>query len=81
MNNDDILEKAQEAIRLGERTRILFEIIMSELGMNYENTQKEVWIKLAEVQRDYEEAVNTVRSIVHENGKKTHQKEGVSVSN
>jgi len=64
MSKFETLEAAQDAIRIGERSRILFEMLLSEIGMDFENTHSEVWIKLRSVQEDYEEAIRSITEII-----------------
>lgn len=47
------LEILQAQIRQGERTRILWEMLMSELGCTYDDTDKTVFTKLIQVQNAY----------------------------
>lgn len=83
----ETLEEAQRAIRTGERARILFEMLLSEIGLEFENTHSEVWIKLREVQEDYESAIKHLSTIIkqthiHRGSADIHPNEqGVSVSN
>lgn len=76
MSKFKTLEAAQEAVRIGERSRIIFEILLSELGLEWENNAQ-IWHKLREVQNDYEEAIKMLGLLI----KETHRQEGVSVSN
>lgn len=70
----DNLDLAQEAIKKGERAKVLFELLLSEIGC-IENVGKEFWNKLKETQDEYNEAIKMLASIVQYNGvKKTHQK-------
>jgi len=87
MSKFETLEEAQRAIRIGERSRILFEMLLSEIGLEFENTHSEVWIKLREVQQDYEDAIKSLgemikQSHIHRGSADIHPNEqGVSVSN
>lgn len=72
----DQISLAQEAIKKGERTRVLFEILLSELGMSFENTHREVWDKLKETQQEYEESIELMSTIIRENA--TRNNVGVS---
>lgn len=81
MNSSEVLEQAQKAIQTGERTRILFEMLLSEIGLTFENTNVEIWNRLQETQKDYEDAVKTMAMIINDTRKNTPEKEGVSVSN
>jgi len=64
MSKFETLEEAQRAIRIGERSRILFEMLLSEIGLEFENTHSEVWIKLRDVQQDYEDAIKSITEII-----------------
>lgn len=61
---DQEFEQAQECIRIGERSRILFEMLLDQLGMTYENHRDEVWAKLSDTQERYNEAVRMLSEIV-----------------
>lgn len=75
MSEETILSQAQEAIKQGERTRILFEILMSELGLDLEeSTVQDVFNKLKETQEAYENAVKTFAVAI----KHHHSNNGVS---
>lgn len=61
---------AQEAVKKGERTRILLEILLSEIGMDFENTGDEVFAKLQQVHEEYQEAIKNLAVLM----KNTHLK-------
>jgi len=54
----EYMEKMQEKVTKGERTRILYECFLEALGMTYESTFGEVIDKMRETQKEYHEAVN-----------------------
>lgn len=58
--NDNVMDLAQDAIRKGERARILFELLLSEIGMGFQNSAPEIWNELKSVQERYNEAVQTI---------------------
>lgn len=84
------LDSINECIKRGEKVRILYEIILSELGMGFENTGQEVFKKLMETQDEYYESVQLLKTII-ESGQRANPDEneeeiektdkGVSVSN
>jgi len=77
MDDIELIERLHDAISKGERSRVLFELLMAEIGLTYANTGKEVFDKLKTVQEEYNEAIQSMAIIMqerHTNGK------GVSVS-
>lgn len=75
-----MIEAAQTAIQKGERVRILFQILLSELDIEFSTVEaRKVFEKLNQVQNEYEEATNILRTIIQTHNEKNRQ--GVSVSN
>lgn len=74
------LELAQDAINKGEKVKVIFQILLSELGLELEKcTDKDIWERLKQTQNDYEEACKMLAHIVHANGQKLTEKNiGVS---
>jgi len=60
----DGLDTAQEAIKTGERTRIIYEVLMETIGMTYENTFKEVMERLKATQDAYNEGVTFISTLM-----------------
>jgi len=60
------MEKYESDIAVGERVKVLFEIIMAELGMNYENSMTEVMKKMAEAVQDYYTATDALGKLMQE---------------
>lgn len=59
------IDQMKEAIRLGERTRIIFDILLSELGMTFENSDSnKIFTRLKEIQTSYEEAIINAALII-----------------
>lgn len=71
----DNLDHAQEAIRKGERARILVEILASEIGCDLEYNS--IWKKLTEVDKEYNDAITSLAYIMQRNSelKKTQPHE------
>lgn len=69
---DQKLDMIQECIQKGERVRVLYQILLSELGMSFENEGREVFQKLAQSQDEYYEAVQLLKTIV-ESGREQKQ--------
>lgn len=65
------LESIHECIRKGEKVRILYEILLSEIGANFENTGQEVFEKLKQSQDEYFEAIKMLKLIM-ESGQRTN---------
>jgi len=85
----EYMEKMQERVTKGERTRILYECFLDALGLNYESTFAEVVERMRETQKEYQDAVNyfgELMKVVHtakvtDNEPVTEETtEGVSVS-
>lgn len=72
------LDQAEEAVKRGERARILFEMLLSEIGASFENTHAEVWKKLKENQDKYNESIKVLSTIIKERAR--HHLEEVGVS-
>lgn len=70
----DNIEEANESIKKGERSRILFELLLSEIGGSYEDTRSEVWEKLKRVQEEYEEAIKLLTTVIQEKARLTNKK-------
>lgn len=89
IENAEVIENkydlAEKTIKKGEKCRILFEILLDELGMTFNNTHTEVWNRLKNVNDEYEESIKLLSELVHINGKKQTKtptkSRGVSVSN
>lgn len=79
--DSNLMDLANDAIKKGEKTRILFEILLSELGCTLDNSLEEIYNKLKITQDEYNEAIKMMSIIVQEARKKDTQKNGVSVSN
>lgn len=60
----DNLDLVHQAIQTGERSRVLFELLLAEIGMSYENTRGEVFDKLKQTQEDYENAIKTLTMVI-----------------
>lgn len=60
------IELAYDAVRKGERTRILFEILLSELGLEDTANRKDIWDELKQVQEDYEQAIVLLSTVIKE---------------
>lgn len=75
MSEETQLDFLQEAIKKGERSRILMDMLMDEIGMSYDSTFVEVWKKLREVQDEYEEAIRNLSMMM----KIKHHQDSVSV--
>lgn len=80
MTEETYIDKLNQAIRTGEQARILFEILLSTVGLDIDNPEDPgtLFKRLNEVQEDYTAAVNDLRLIIKERHTK---QEGVSVSN
>lgn len=76
------LDMIHQCIKKGEKIRVLYEIIMAELGMNFENTGQEVFLELQKSQDNYYESITLLKSIMENKIEKTDtKKDMVSVSN
>jgi len=60
------LDELKNDIVTGERVKILFEIIMEELGMTYENTMTEVMKEMAESVKRYYDSTEALGKLMHE---------------
>lgn len=58
------LESAQKAIDKGEKTKLLYELFMEQLGCTYKNTFQEVVIKMKEAQDAYNEGVKYIENVI-----------------
>lgn len=72
--DSNMMDLANDAIKKGEKTRILFEILLSELGCTLDNTLEEIYNKLKKTQDEYNEAIKMMSLIVQEARKKTPEK-------
>lgn len=60
----DELTKAQEAIKLGERTKLLWELLMETVGTSYESTFQQTAIRMREVQEAYNKGIEFIDTII-----------------
>lgn len=79
------VEKAQKDIETAERTRIIWEILLQQIGLTYENTFREVGARLSEINKKGTEGANDIAKLMQFTQKQTRRKPnkngGVSVSN
>jgi len=66
----DELTKAQEAVKKGERVRLLWELLMESVGTTYENTFQETGIKMRDIQEEYNKGIAFIESILKNTPKK-----------
>lgn len=79
-----LMEDYKNDIVTGERVKILFEIIMEELGMTYDNTMSDVMKEMAESVKKYYDSTEALGKLMHEKQKRQLEdstEEDVSVSN
>jgi len=67
---NDELTKAQEAVKKGERVRLLWELLMESVGTTYENTFQETGIKMRDIQEEYNKGIAFIESILKNTPKK-----------
>lgn len=72
MNLEWELEQAQRAVQKGERSRILFEILLSEIGCSFENSTEEIWNELTRIQDEYNEAIKILSTVIKERSKEAY---------
>jgi len=73
------MEKYEADIAVGERVKVLFEIIMAELGMNYENSMTEVIKKMAEAVQDYYAATDALGELMKEVHKREAERDAEEI--
>lgn len=66
----EIIDETHEIIKKGERARLLFEMLLTEIGADFENTRNEIWDKLKKTQDDYNEALTGITEIIRMNNTK-----------
>jgi len=66
----DQLDEAQDAIKMGERTRIIYELLLEQIECTYENTFNEVITKLKSTQDAYNEGVKYIETLIKTTPKK-----------
>lgn len=71
--DENMMKLAEEAIKKGEQSRILFEMLLSHLGCTFDDSLEDVYKALKKNQDEYNEAVKMLAAIVYENKKQTHK--------
>lgn len=85
MQNDNVFsEKHSDAMKKGEKVRVLLDLLFSEIGASYEDTTKVVWDKIRAVHDAEQEAMGLVKDALNKSSifgrKKRTKKDDVSVS-
>lgn len=75
--DDNMMRLAEEAIKKGERSRILMELLLSNLGYTMED-EIDLFAELKKTQDEYNEAVKMMTIIAMEGKKLTLENVGVS---
>lgn len=78
---DAQISTAEQAVQLGERTRILFEMLLSTIGFDVIQNPpiNDVLKRLVEIQKEYNESIELLTTVMKS---KIHAEKGrVSVSN
>lgn len=77
MLEESMITTAQEAIKRGEKTRILFEILLDQLECDVDSSLEDIFTKLKQHQEEYNEAVKMLSIVVQEHRK--HKMNGKSL--
>lgn len=79
------VEQAQKDIENAERTRVIWELLLQQIGLTYENTFREVGTRLSEIHKKGNEGADGIAKLMQFTQKQTRRKPnkngGVSVSN
>lgn len=60
------IQAAEQAIKTGERCRVLMDMILEQIGMTYENEPHDIWKKLVEVEGEHMNAVRTLAEVIRQ---------------
>lgn len=71
--DENMIRLAEEAIKKGERSRILMELLLSNIGYTMED-EIDLFKELKKTQDEYNEAVKLLSMITFESKKQTHKK-------
>lgn len=83
---DTKYDLAEKAIKTGEKTELIMEMLVEQLGLSLESTFNQIWTRLMEVHKEHNEAMKLMSELIHINAKNKQTKtpiktRGVSVSN
>lgn len=77
MIDESMMQLAEKAIKKGERTRVLMEVLLAEMGFTIQD-EFNIFEELKKVQDEYHEACQIMHTVVMESKKLTKKNMGVS---